>query len=147
MESRTTLVELPSGKIELVLVGGVYPVLQFNLPCSAALPYCQAACCRMRSGVNAILHPDEIEKFQSKRLPGPQELYVLASNPADDSCVYLEDSKCTIQNTKPKSCTEWHCSPAGNLGDPTVKIRDMGWFLSPMGALLRPAVDVRTQNG
>jgi hypothetical protein len=47
------------------------------------------------------------------------------------NCVYLIDSKCSIQDRKPEACRNWHCSPGGNPGDPTVTNRDAGWSLWP----------------
>lgn len=133
-ETRATLVDLPSGKIELVLLGGMLPVLEFNCTCEDALPYCHAICCRMRSGTNAVLTPEEAARLESLTLKSG--LTVLKGNP-DDSCVYLDSQSelCKIHETKPEACRTFHCSPNG-MGE-GLTLKDKGWFLSPMGSLLR----------
>src|SRR5258708_7773689 len=112
-ETRATLVDLPSGKIELVLVGGVMPVLEFNCACTDALPYCLASCCRMRSGTNVALTDEEAGRLKS--VERGKGLHVLQANP-DDSCIYLDSQSCLckIHTTgKPQACGNFHCSPNG----------------------------------
>jgi Fe-S-cluster containining protein len=135
---RVTLKDLPSGKIELVLLNGVLPLLQFNCACEHALPYCMAACCRMRSGVNAELTSEETTRLLC-HVTGTG-IVVLDGKPEDDSCVYLDSKShlCNIQETKPFQCRTWHCSPNGQGENITKK--DNGWFLSPVGALARASV-------
>jgi hypothetical protein len=125
---RTSIVETPSGPIELVLVQGAFLTLQFNCDCMDALPYCKALCCRMRSGVNVLLDPDEIGKFKSKPYRGN---YILQSNPETDACAHLSAKcECTVHQDKPRMCRAWHCSPGGK-GE-GIQVRDGGWFMSPL---------------
>ncbi len=130
-----TLVELPSGKIELVKVGPVM-FLQFNAECAECLPYCNAMCCRMRMAYNVELSDEEAIKF--KGLDAEKDGRKLKVLPVKDTtswdCSYLtEESKCSVHSDKPSHCRDWHCSPGGNPDDPTIKRRDMGWMIMPTG--------------
>jgi hypothetical protein len=129
---RVTIAETRTGLIELVLVKGAFTVLQFNCECVDALPYCKANCCRARSGLNVVLQPDEVGKFQS-RLIKSSGLHVLPGTAQTDACVYLsEENKCNVHTDKPKMCGAWHCSPGGK-GE-GIQVRDGGWFLSPLSS-------------
>lgn len=136
--TRVTLRDLPSGKIELVLLKSTLPVLQFNSSCQDALPFCKAMCCRMRSGVNVELLPQEYQTLLCHTTK--TGMVVLDSKPEDDSCVYLDEQTdlCKIHSEKPVNCGNWHCSPNG-VGEHLTK-KDHGWFLSPVGALSRAMV-------
>jgi hypothetical protein len=128
---KKTLVETPSGRIEIIH-NGVFTVLQYNTSCEDALPYCKGMCCGLRAGYNVLLKPGEEKEFES--IPHPMYLgrYMLASDPKDMHCVYQDKMNgfCTIHSNKPQGCRDWHCSPGGQ-GEDVVK-RDLGWFLSPM---------------
>lgn len=127
---RTTIVETKTGPVELVLVKGMFMVLQFNCECTDALPYCKANCCRMRSGLNVVLQPEEVNKFAST-LVKSSGLHVLQPQKETDACVYLSDTDmCVVHEDKPAMCKAWHCSPGGK-GD-GILVRDGGWFLSPL---------------
>lgn len=131
MEQKTTIKELPSGTIDIVLREGKLNILQFNTNCEDALPYCQAACCRNRGRYAAVLEEDEKEKYSYMlRVTNKGLVPVVASN-SDGTCCYLTpDSKCFVHNDKPKICKQWHCSPGGK-GE-GIKIRDNGWGLHSM---------------
>lgn len=131
LEERTTLVETPSGKIELAF-NGAFQVLQFNCECMDALPYCKAMCCRLRSGYHVKLLEGEKGKYESRPLKvrDPNGLHVLQTKKKDGSCVYLNDEAlCRIHQTKPWACGVWHCSPGGK-GD-GIRFTDQGWRLGP----------------
>lgn len=131
-EGRKTLVETPSGKIEIVQTG-ILTILQFNTSCEDALPFCKGMCCGLRVGFNVLLEPGEEKEYDSISHPRYEGRFMLASDPVDQHCVY-QDKKtghCTIHTTgKPKGCRIWHCSPGG-IGAEVVS-RDKGWFMSPM---------------
>ena len=49
------------------------------------------------------------------------------------NCTYLtDDNKCATHLDKPKTCSEWHCSPGGitDSGDSYPKL-GQGWALVP----------------
>jgi hypothetical protein len=129
--SKHTLVDTPSGKIE-VIHNGVFTILQFNTSCEDALPTCKGMCCGLRAGYNVLLQPGEEKEFDSVPHPLHPGRFMLTSDPKDMHCVYQDKTNgfCTIHATKPQGCRDWHCSPGG-VGERIVK-RDKGWFLSPM---------------
>ena len=150
MDDKQLLVDVPSGKIELVF-NGVYSTLQFNCHCLDALPYCKAMCCRLRQGFTVMLKEDEVGKYKSKPHPQNPELRILQSSPDGQSCVYLEANKnqCTIHDHSPWMFGAYHCSPEGK-GD-RVEYRDGGWLWSPMGCVQQlgdgSVVDIRDLVG
>lgn len=126
--TKTTLVTLPSGTIDLVLVEGDV-VLQFNTTCLDALPYCHAMCCRNRDKFNVPLEPDEVDKFKSWSVwDWDKNLYLLQYNDLKE-CTYLCDDLCMVHDDKPRGCSKWHCSPEGK-GE-GITIRANGWTMSP----------------
>ncbi len=133
-EERQTLVELPSGRIELVW-NGTFSTLQFNAECVECLPFCKAMCCRLRQGFTVLLQEDEIPKYKNRPFPQNPELRVLERSKDGNSCYYLDSDRslCTIHGHHPKMCSDYHCSPQGK-GD-GVKHRDGGWLWTPMGCL------------
>ena len=146
MEERTTLKELPSGKIELVW-NGVYSTLQFNVHCLDALPFCKAMCCRMRQGFSVMLKPEEIGKYKSRPHPLNPETHIVQTDSSGQHCTYLDSGscQCTIHDHSPWMCGAYHCSPGGK-GD-RVEHRDGGWLWTPIGALQQLAdgsvIDIR----
>ena len=112
MEShKTTLVELPSGKIELVVNQQDEPVLQFNCSCQDALPYCKAVCCKGRPVYNILVPPDR-EDLKSQPHPFNPQFQVLQTE--GNRCCYLSnENMCSIHSDKPDICRTWHCSPGG----------------------------------
>src|ERR1019366_2045896 len=146
-EKRSTLVDLPSGKIELVFhVENGYSKLEFNADCISCLPFCHAMCCRLRQGFTVLLESDEIAKYKNRPFPRDPQLRVLDRSEDGESCVYLDADKslCTIHGKHPKMCKSYHCSPGG-VGE-NVKHRDGGWLWTPMGCLqqlgVRTVVDI-----
>jgi hypothetical protein len=123
--------ELKSGTIDIVS-NGMMLMLQFNCHCDDALPYCRAMCCKMRMKYNVALDKEEakrlvhIDMYQDGKL-----VQILPWKDDDYSCIHLEHDKCLIQDKKPHLCREEHCSPKGNLTDPTIKTRFNGWTLFP----------------
>lgn len=146
--SKITVTSTPNGFIDLLFLRGGILVLQFNGPCKEMLPFCHAMCCRNRSVVNVELDAAEVPVFQTKQVvdTSGKVLNVLQGT-KDDSCVYLDDENlCTVHGQKPRMCRDWHCSPKGkDENGELVKIRDGGWFLSPMGSLLR-TIEQETAN-
>ena len=134
MEERQTLVEVASGKVELVW-NGVYSTLQFNAACTDVVHLCKGMCCRLRQGFTVLLRADEVGKFESKPYPRDASLHVLQTSPDGNACFYLEQEKslCKIHGKAPQMCQDYHCSPEGK-GD-GVKYRDGGWLWTPMGCL------------
>jgi Fe-S-cluster containining protein len=135
-EEHTTLVEVKSGKIELVFNRDMgYSTLQFNCECTDAMPYCKAMCCRLRQGFSVLLRPDEISKYKNRPFPRDPELRIVDNSPDGKSCYYLDsdEAKCTIHGEHPQMCKDYHCSPEGKgFG---VKYRDGGWLWTPMNCL------------
>lgn len=125
MKDSRTLVELSSGKIELVW-NGLWVLLQFNCSCIDALPYCHAMCCRSFSiGVQA----DEAHKFKTKPHPITKQPTLLRNDL--NVCQHLQgDCKCEVHTDKPNMCRRWHCSPQGNPGDKEIIHRDAGWLIN-----------------
>lgn len=134
METKTTLVEVASGKIE-IMNDGMNMYIQFNCECRDALPHCRGMCCAYRPLWNVDVKPTEL--FSQP----PLRLLKMANNPGK---VYLDYDRetghclehdvktglCRIQNTtKPENCCNWHCSPGG-VGE-GIKFRQQGWLLSP----------------
>lgn len=129
----TLLAEVASGRIEIVF-NGLFNTIQFNSDCTDALPYCRAACCRLRSGYNVLLQEDEVDKYDSVPHPNQEGKFILKSKEEDLSCIYLDSEKsmCTIHETKPWACKVWHCSPEGSAnGEEPIQYRDGGWILTP----------------
>jgi Predicted Fe-S-cluster oxidoreductase len=125
-EQRTTLTELPTGKIELVNDNGQV-FLQFNCSCLDALPYCQAICCVGRPKYNVELLFSEWGKY-----PGRTQGTIEVLDYQDDGhCVYHEPNTnlCAIHSTKPIMCKVTHCSPGG-VGEGLLN-RQKGWLLTP----------------
>lgn len=112
MEShRITLIELPSGKIELVANHEDEPIIQFNCSCQDALPICRAMCCKGRPLYN-ILVPSDRKDLKTTQHPYNSKLTVLETN--GNRCGYLtNENMCSIHNNKPEICRTWHCSPDG----------------------------------
>lgn len=135
MSEKITLVETPSGPIQLVH-SQVGPVMQFNCKCIDALPFCKGMCCGMRHVYNTELTQKEIDagKFSALELPNYPDKVFLAYDNADKKCVYQnkENGLCTIQEDKPERCTTWHCSPGGQ-GE-GITVRDQGWIMLPIFA-------------
>lgn len=131
-EDKITLATLPSGTIDL-LYNGYCQVLQFNTTCMDALPYCKGMCCRLRLGYSVELEKDEEGKYLSRPHPTQPLVQILQAKESDYSCVYLDEkSMCSINDTKPRMCKQWHCSPGGEPGDESITRRDAGWMLTPM---------------
>jgi hypothetical protein len=133
-EDRQTLVEVQSGKVELVW-NGKYSTLQFNAECKDVIHLCKAMCCRLRQGFTVLLEDDEVAKYKSRPFPRDPALRVLDRSVDGESCIYLDTGKstCTIHGSHPRMCKSYHCSPGGKgFG---VKHRDGGWLWTPMGCL------------
>lgn len=129
---RQTLVEVPSGTIDIVHTTAG-PTLQFNCSCEDALPYCRGMCCGMRHLYNTNLTEEESKEFKSFTHPKRPGEFFLAFDVRDQKCVYQDRDygTCNLHFTKkPAQCVNWHCSPGG-VGDGIVK-RDRGWFMLPM---------------
>ena len=118
---------------------GAFMLIQFNSSCDEALPVCQANCCRLRKYYSVDLTEEEATRLKTQTIykiefgvtAGPfGERKVLAGTPEGD-CVYLKDNRCSIYETRPKACREWHCSPQGGLGDSEITKREQGWVLFP----------------
>lgn len=120
--------ETKSGPIEIVRMG-IAIVLQFNCNCDDAIPFCDAMCCRMRPMYNARIKDDEVNKFAFVQIGN-----IKVVERKDTNCFYLEGARCGVHADKPQDCSSWHCSPKGNPGDDTIKRRDIGWQLVPIGA-------------
>ena len=126
--TKTTLVTLPSGTIDMVLEEGDV-VLQFNTTCQDALPYCKAMCCRNRDKFNVPLTSEERDKFKHWHYTmGYESTYLLQYN-KEKECVYLCNDLCKVHSDKPSGCQSWHCSPGGK-GE-GITVRGDGWTMSP----------------
>jgi hypothetical protein len=127
-ENKTTIREVESGTIDLVLDEGI-TMMQFNCSCEDALPFCKAMCCRNRPYYNILLEKDEEDKFDKKE-EYPHDLSRHILQHQNGNCSYLdESSKCKLHPDKPRICKSWHCSPEGK-GE-GITIRDKGWTLIP----------------
>jgi hypothetical protein len=131
-EVRNTLVQLPSGTIDLVIEERPNinrMLLQYNCSCIEALPYCQAMCCRMQQFYSAKITKEEAETLAHTRIV--KDILVMPTKQDNSSeCEFLSDEKkCKIHFDKPQACKEWHCSPKG-VGD-NLKVRAQGWILLP----------------
>lgn len=125
MTVKTVIKNTPSGPIQLVF-NGTELTLEFNCECEHALPICHAVCCRYRPFFNVEVKPDEVNKYKCD-LNEQLGLHVLQQQ--DGNCVYLKDDLCQVNEDKPKTCQEWHCSPEGKGKD--LKIRKNGWVILP----------------
>lgn len=129
-QEKITIVEVQSGKIELVVIQHL-PTIQFNCSCEDALPYCHAVCCKHRPDYNIALDDEEIKKFADTSIRHPTIPHInLMAYSKDGHCVHLENCKCSVHEAKPSICKQWHCSPGG-VGEGIV-IRDEGWSLVPV---------------
>jgi hypothetical protein len=125
VEERRTLVELPSGKVELVW-NGLWVLLQFNAKCVDCLPYCHAMCCRTFS-IGA--EEDEAHKFRTKPHPITKLPMILRND--QNVCTHLQkDCKCEVHADKPKMCRRFACSPGTEIDDETITRRDAGWLIN-----------------
>lgn len=125
-ESRVTLLEVPSGKVEMVF-NGAWTLLQFNVEdCREVLHLCHAQCCRSFS---IGLEEEEAHKFKTKPHPISKQPTLLRNDL--NVCNYLqEDCKCQVHTDKPAMCRRFHCSPGGALNDKTITRRDAGWLIN-----------------
>jgi hypothetical protein len=145
MMSGKTLVTVPSGKIELVLIDQG-PVIQFNCSCDDALPYCNAVCCRHRPTYNLALDgEEEIKRFADSSIEHPDIPGIrLLDYTAEGDCVHLLGNRCLVHACKPSICRHWHCSPGG-IGE-DITIHDDGFSLLPArGDLQHEFLDARNQ--
>lgn len=125
MEERRTLVELPSGKIEMVWTG-VWATIQFNANCLDCLPYCKAMCCRVFS---IQCTPEEAQRFKTR--PHPISKQPTLERNQFNVCNYLQpDCKCGVHKEKPAMCDHWACSPGCEPGNDKITRRDAGWLLN-----------------
>ena len=124
------LKEVKSGTIDIES-NGFMLMLQFNCNCDDVLPYCQAMCCKMRMGYNAMLTDEEAERLGHVDVVKDNSVFKFLPHKADYSCIHLENDRCKVHDQKPRMCMEEHCSPRGNMGDPTIKRRFGGWLLLP----------------
>lgn len=122
----TTVIEEPqSGRIAIVW-NGVFTSVQFNCDCLEALKYCHGMCCRRRAGYSVELENDELLRYKNSR-------GILATKEDGMECFYLtEEGKCSIHDSRPKMCRQWHCSPQGSKNDAEIVRRDAGWMLMPI---------------
>lgn len=107
---------------------GEFMFVQFNSPCSESVPTCQAMCCRMRRYYSVPLTEEEVAIYPHTK--NSEGVMVLKGKQNGD-CVYLDGTRCSIYDTRPKGCREWHCSPEGGLGDPEIRKRGDGWVMFP----------------
>lgn len=116
---------MASNNIVTFVKQGPFMLVQFNTTCDESLPVCKAMCCRMRPFFNVILTEEEILSYEAKNYKGQ---LVLQSTPNGD-CVYLKDNRCSIYETRPENCRNWHCSPKGHEDNPEITKRANGWLL------------------
>lgn len=88
-------------------------------------------CCRLfminlteeeyRSGRYKTLFDEFVDDFQEAELIGANNL----AQKEDESCIYLENNKCLIHDTKPQSCRGFFCdSKAENFKVMIKKIKE-----------------------
>lgn len=124
-DHKLVLHSLPSGTIDIVSDTNGEPIVQFNCSCLDALPFCKAMCCKGRPMYN-VLVPSDRPDLDSVQHPYNESLKVLQCN--NNCCKYLsKENHCSINDKKPKSCQEWHCSPGG-VGE-NINVRANGWVL------------------
>lgn len=133
---KNTLVQLPSGTIDLVIrkeKDAASLFLQFNTTCAEALPYCGAMCCRMQSVYSAIMTEKEGLEFGFRTLTeqaGDKLIMPTKASPLLNECKHLtSENLCSVDNIKPATCRNWHCSPEGK-GDGIIT-HAQGWLLLP----------------